>query len=1014
MIRPRIDRCFLRYRQNGDPQLLARVFDRAAPELWRVAAHLCRDRHDAEDAVQSTFLTAIESKDTWDAERPLLPWLVGMLVNRVREQRRQRVRVVDAARLPARDAVDPATTVGERELGAAFAQALRDVTEPFRSVVEQHLVHGRSAGEIAAALGVPAATVRTRLHRGIEQLRRRLPTGAALAATVPMRMPAEAFAATRRAVLAKVPGGTGVAAAAGGGAWFAWLATKPAVLAIAAVALGLVVWWPNASRSSPRGGATETARASIAANAAGEADLAPVAGSAEAAATSTATREAVPATNAAGTLSVLVRNGATKVPLANVQVRLTHVQPHAPAHVHKATDAAHDLAPAAASSSLADVPTSADGVTDAEGRVLLRLAAGRARIAVTSGLPESRPVTVLPDATTEYVHDVPPVFTADVLVVDANGAPVADATISTYGGREAVRSVGRTDAEGRWRDPRTEDSLMIRATRSGHRASTAAHVSSTSGPVVLTLGDNPGSLHGQVLDADGAPVPHAIVVFVADAASGRSELPVTVRADEHGLYRCDWLEPGKQHILVDDRRDPDTRARRVMMTQANAAAEDAPPTDLRFPEGATLAVQLWRHNGDPVCNHSVGIAPRTAEAPVAFAPYLHLSGITDANGTFVLRGVPPGRYVLTASLYYATVQRELELRVGERARFEHTFEALTTLTVDVVDEHDQPRAGVRVGLHKDATEQIQLTTDAKGRVRFELLARGEHQVTLAPEGRPLAQAHHTVSTDGPNRLVLPGDETLGGIIGRLRMAQGDLPKSLSVQLARGAAKNPFRADQANVPFDAATGQFECKGLAAGSYMLAVVSMDPFTLLAQRPIEVAAPGVTDLGTIELGNGELHVEVRAKNGDPGPVHLSVTAPGLDLFGGEPPAARTTTPPLTRKLPPGNYRVMVWGPDIVPSFADATIAIGAITSLTLDVEPGARTEVRLPGSIGVITLHRPDGSVLRETVFELRSWVRGLAPGDYRVEYTTFAGDLATAAFTVTTKPGAVIELQLASPR
>ena len=42
--------------------------------LWRVAAHLCRDRHDAEDAVQSSFLSAIESKDAWDGERPLLPY----------------------------------------------------------------------------------------------------------------------------------------------------------------------------------------------------------------------------------------------------------------------------------------------------------------------------------------------------------------------------------------------------------------------------------------------------------------------------------------------------------------------------------------------------------------------------------------------------------------------------------------------------------------------------------------------------------------------------------------------------------------------------------------------------------------------------------------------------------------------------------------------------------------------------------------------------------------------------
>ena len=67
MIRAREDRWFDRYRRNGDPRLLARVFDRTAPELWKVAAHLCRDRHAVEDAVQGTFLVAIEARQAWDA-----------------------------------------------------------------------------------------------------------------------------------------------------------------------------------------------------------------------------------------------------------------------------------------------------------------------------------------------------------------------------------------------------------------------------------------------------------------------------------------------------------------------------------------------------------------------------------------------------------------------------------------------------------------------------------------------------------------------------------------------------------------------------------------------------------------------------------------------------------------------------------------------------------------------------------------------------------------------------------
>ncbi|MGB3967310.1 MAG: sigma factor, partial [Planctomycetota bacterium] len=92
------DRLFRRYRETGDPRLLGRVFDRTAPELLRVALHLTRDRHRAEDALQTTFLTAIEKAQLYDPRRPLLPWLLTILANHARElHRRDRRRAIGTA-----------------------------------------------------------------------------------------------------------------------------------------------------------------------------------------------------------------------------------------------------------------------------------------------------------------------------------------------------------------------------------------------------------------------------------------------------------------------------------------------------------------------------------------------------------------------------------------------------------------------------------------------------------------------------------------------------------------------------------------------------------------------------------------------------------------------------------------------------------------------------------------------------------------------------------------------------
>ncbi len=87
MIRSPQDRLFARFCRTGDPRALARLFDATAPELWRVAAYFLRDENLVADAVQGTFLKAVENASTWDSARPVLPWLIGILTNEVRTLR---------------------------------------------------------------------------------------------------------------------------------------------------------------------------------------------------------------------------------------------------------------------------------------------------------------------------------------------------------------------------------------------------------------------------------------------------------------------------------------------------------------------------------------------------------------------------------------------------------------------------------------------------------------------------------------------------------------------------------------------------------------------------------------------------------------------------------------------------------------------------------------------------------------------------------------------------------------
>jgi len=198
----RLRRHFLRYREQGDYEALALVFDEAAPALLGLAVHLVRPAHGAEDLVQTTFLTAIERAPRWDSARPLYPWLAGILIHKARRWNAAEARPLDPTRLHERSGeTDPAHVADHLELGASLRRALSDLPHLYRVVLEPWFERGASPAQLADELGVAPGTVRVRLHRGLERLRRVLPPGLAFGAAA-IGLPKPSLAAVREVVSA--------------------------------------------------------------------------------------------------------------------------------------------------------------------------------------------------------------------------------------------------------------------------------------------------------------------------------------------------------------------------------------------------------------------------------------------------------------------------------------------------------------------------------------------------------------------------------------------------------------------------------------------------------------------------------------------------------------------------------------------------------------------------------------------------------------------------------------------
>jgi RNA polymerase sigma-70 factor (ECF subfamily) len=131
---------------------------------------------DAADIVAETMLVAWRRLDAVPAGDETRPWLFGVarrvLLNYHRSERRgaalgERLR----ASLADLSFPDPAEAAGEQALVAA-ALALLDETD--REIVRLNAWEGLEPSEIAVALGIPAGTVRSRLHRARARLRQQL------------------------------------------------------------------------------------------------------------------------------------------------------------------------------------------------------------------------------------------------------------------------------------------------------------------------------------------------------------------------------------------------------------------------------------------------------------------------------------------------------------------------------------------------------------------------------------------------------------------------------------------------------------------------------------------------------------------------------------------------------------------------------------------------------------------------------------------------------------------------
>ncbi len=189
-VRSSVEIEFIERLKIGEADAFDALVVRYSADIYAVIFRLTQDAEEAADLTQETFLSALKAIKKFRGEADLKTWLVRIAINESRNRfrwwtrrRREKTFSIDApmgenetpfSETVSSNSANPEETILQRERENRLTKALSDLPEIFRESVVLCDIEGLSYEEIASALEVNIGTVKSRIARGREELRRKL------------------------------------------------------------------------------------------------------------------------------------------------------------------------------------------------------------------------------------------------------------------------------------------------------------------------------------------------------------------------------------------------------------------------------------------------------------------------------------------------------------------------------------------------------------------------------------------------------------------------------------------------------------------------------------------------------------------------------------------------------------------------------------------------------------------------------------------------------------------------
>lgn len=189
--RPAVEDQFIERLKRSDPAAFEKLVNERSGEIYGLLYRLTENTEEARDLTQETFLRAFQSIGQFRGESDLRTWIYRIAINQARNRwrwwrRRHRdstvsIDAADAngnssiiAQLSSGNSGNPEHGALAHERERALRKALSGLRRVYREAVVLRDIEGFAYEEIAVALDISVGTVKSRLARGRQELRRKL------------------------------------------------------------------------------------------------------------------------------------------------------------------------------------------------------------------------------------------------------------------------------------------------------------------------------------------------------------------------------------------------------------------------------------------------------------------------------------------------------------------------------------------------------------------------------------------------------------------------------------------------------------------------------------------------------------------------------------------------------------------------------------------------------------------------------------------------------------------------